>query len=196
MVRARRAALVALAAALLLAAAIPATAPARSGDGLGLTVPGNQSAGDQYVETLPTTKGPRAPGRHKHGKKLPHGVAKRLQRLGGSDAAALKALATSPGLGAPAVDAGGSGRRIGGEGRAAKGKSSTGSNGQGSGDGRARDGGKRHGGSTPAVPSAAIHAVDDGGAGLGWLVLALVAITAVSLGALGYQRHRHKRPAK
>lgn len=170
---------------------------ASSNDGLGLTVPGNQSAGDQYVETLPTTRGPRAPGHNKRSKKLSHGVAKNLQRLGGSDAATLKALATSPALGAPVDNGSGSGGSGSGAGGSSNGKGSngTGSNGKGSHEGRFRTGG--HGGSspgssTPAVPSAAIKAVDGGGAGLGWLVLALLAITALSLGAVGYRRHRNK----
>jgi hypothetical protein len=175
---ARVAAVAVLAAALLLTA-VPAAAPA-AGDDIGLSVPGDQSAGDQYVETLPTTRGPRAPGRKKHAKKLSKDVTKKLQRLGGSDAAALKALATSTSLGAPA-DKG-----------ADQGKSSNGSsNGKGSHDRRSGDG-KRRGSSAPAVPSAAINAVDGGDAGLGWLVLAILAITALSLGAVGYQRRRDK----
>jgi hypothetical protein len=174
---ARVAALAVLAAALLLTA-VPAAAPAAGfagsgGDDLGVSVPGNQSAGDQYVETLPTSKGPRAPGRKKHAKRLSNGVTRKLQKLGGSDAATLKALATSPALGAP-VDSGD-----------AKSKA------KGSNDRRSDDG-KRHGSSSPAVPSAAINAVDGGDAGLGWLVLAILAITALSLGAVGYQRRRDK----
>jgi hypothetical protein len=182
-------------AAALLWTALPAPAFAgrfgssgRSGSDLGLTVPGNQSAGDQYVETLPTTKGPRAPGRGRHAKKLSHGVVKQLQKHGGSDAATLQKLATSTALGAPVDNGAGAG---------SKGKSSHatgsqgGSNGGGSQKGRSKNG-KRHGGSASAVPSAAINAVDGGEAGLGWLVLAILAITALSLGAVGYQRHRHK----
>jgi hypothetical protein len=134
------------------------------------SAPGGQSAGDQYVETLPTTRGPRAPGRHKHAKKLSRKVTKRIDTLGGSDAAQLKTLATSPSLGAPAD-------------RPAGKKSSRKS---------ASRSGKRHNGSTPAVPSAAINAVDGGEAGLGWLVVALLAITALALGAVGYQRRRHR----
>jgi hypothetical protein len=177
---ARVAALAVLAAALLLTA-VPAAVPAAAGSGgddLGLSVPGNQSAGDQYVETLPTTKGPRAPGRKKHAKRLSNGVTRKLRKLGGSDAATLKALATSTALGAP-VDSGD-----------AKGSNGS-SNGKGSHDRRSGDG-KRHRSSAPAVPSAAINAVDGGDAGLGWLVLAILAITALSLGAVGYQRRRDK----
>jgi hypothetical protein len=190
--RARIAALGVLAAALL-STALPAAASAGrlasagSTNDLGLTVPGNQSAGDQYVETLPTTKGPRAPGGGKHAKKLSHGVAKKLQKQGGSDAATLHKLATSTALGAPVDNGAGAGK---GKSSHAKG-SQGGSSGGGSQEGRSQNG-KRHGGSAPTVPSAAINAVDRGEAGLGWLVLVILAITALSLGAVGYQRHRDK----
>ena len=158
----------------MLAAALLSTAlPAAASADLGLTVPGNQSAGDQYVETLPTTKGPRAPRGGKHGKKLSNGVTRKLQKQGGPDASTLEKLATSPALGAPVDDGAGSKRQ----------GSQRGSN-------RSKNG-KQHGGSAP-VPSAAINAVDGGEAGLGWLVLAILAITALSLGAVGYQRHRNK----
>jgi hypothetical protein len=181
--RGARATALAVLAAALLSTALPASASAgKSSNDTGLTVPGNQSAGDQYVETLPTTKGPRAPGRHKHAKKLSKGITRKLQQQGGSDAATLQQLATSPALGAP-VDNG------------AKGKGSHAKGSQGSRVGRSQNG-KRHGGSAPAVPSAAIHAVDGGAAGLGWLALGILAITAVSLGAVGYQRHRHKGSAE
>jgi hypothetical protein len=180
---ARVAALAVLAAALLSTALSAAASAGRlasaggSGNDLGFTVPGNQSAGDQYVETLPTTRGPRAPRGGKHAKKLSNGVTRKLQRQGGSDAATLEKLATSPALGAPEDNGAGS-----------KGKSShTGSQG---GSNRSTNG-TRHGGSAP-VPSAAINAVDGGEAGLGWLVLVILAITALSLGAVGYQRHRDK----
>ncbi len=179
-------------AALLIA--FPAAASAggfsSSNDGLGLTVPGSQSAGDQYVETLPTTRGPRAPGKGKHSRKLPHGVAKKLQKLGGSDAATLKALATSPALGAPANNGSGSGSGQGAGGSKGEGSRGPGSNGKGSHEGRSRKDGSA--GTSPAVPSAAIKAVDGGGIGLGWLVVALFSITGLSLGAVGYQRHRNK----
>ena len=150
-----------------------------SGSDPSVSVPGNQSAGDQYVETLPTTRGPRAPGRGKHAKKLSHGVAKKIKTQGGSDAAALEQIATSTALGAP----GNGDRDKGSDGKASHGK----------GSGRSREG-KRHG-SAPAVPSAAINAVDGGEAGLGWLVLAMLAITALALGAVGYQRRRDKGSA-
>jgi hypothetical protein len=172
-------------AAALLSTALPAAASAgrfasafASANDLGLTVPGDQSAGDQYVETLPTTKGPRAPRGGKHAKKLSNGVTRRLQQQGGSDAATLEKLAASPALGAP-VDNGAGSKRKSSHVAGLQGGSNSSKN------------GKQHGGSAP-VPSAAIKAVDGGGAGLGWLVLVILAITALSLGAVGYQRHRDK----
>ena len=158
---------------------------AAAADSLGISVPGNQSAGDQYVETLPTTKGPRAPGRKGHARKLSREAAAKLQRQGGSDAATLKALATSPALGAPTARSGNGAQR----------KSSHTSVGTRHSRGHGRNG-RRHGSATPAVPSAAINTADGGEAGLGWLVFALVGITAVLLGGVGYQRRRHKGPVE
>ena len=159
-----------IAIALVLAALPAGTAAASdfsSGDPYGSS-PSGQSAGDQYVETLPTTRGPRAPSHRKRTRKLSPRVARKIVALGGSDSAELKTLATSTALGAP-VDAGKEKRSPKGAARSHKG----------------------HGGTTPAVPSAAINAVDGGEAGIGWLVVALLAITALALGAAGYQRRRH-----
>jgi hypothetical protein len=185
--RHRRVALASLIAFALaaLVAALPAGALAKAGQPFDSSsgnpygaVP-NNSAGDQYVETVPTAKGPRAPGKGKHAKKLSRALVKKLAKQGGgSDAAALAALATSPNLGAPTGgDQGGAGATSG------KGKSS------GNGGSSSRT---RHGGTTRAVPSAAIKAVDGGEAGLGWLVVAILAITGLALGAVGYQRRRDK----
>jgi hypothetical protein len=175
----RRVALASLTAIVLaaLVAALPAVAPASSFDSTGsdpYAATPNNSAGDQYVETLPTTKGPRAAdkGKGKHVKKLDAALRQKLAKLGGSDAATLSALATSPGLGAP-----GSSATTGKSGGAGKGRAGH----------RERD--TRN---APAVPSAAINAVDGGDAGLGWLVLGILAITGLALGALALQRHRDK----
>jgi len=160
---------------------------AAGANGLGISVPGNQSAGDQYVETLPTTKGPRAPGRKGHARKLSREAARQLQRLGGPDAATLKALATSPALGAP-TDRGSSHGNAGSQGDARAKDSRRGTSRGHGGNGR------RHG--APAVPSAAIDTAEGGETGIGWLVFALLAITAVSLGGVGYQRRKHKGPVE
>jgi hypothetical protein len=168
----------------LLLAALPATASAGtsfplSGGDQSITLPSDQSAGDQYVETLPTAKGPRAPGRGKRAKRISRDLSRKLAQHGGSDAATLEALATSPAFGVSDDAEQGSGAK--------------GSTGKGSHKSRSRK--NRHGGSAPAVPSAAINAAEGGEAGLGWLVLAILAITALALGAVGYQRHRDKDSA-
>jgi hypothetical protein len=136
------------------------------------------SAGDEYVETVPTTKGPHVADGHKHhaGKRraLSGRAQSRLNAQGGDDAALLREVATSPQLGAPPR-------------RAASAK---------------RSGARRHTsdkGRAPGragVPSAAINAASSHGGGVGWLVLALFAITTVGLGAVGYQRYRNRERSR
>jgi hypothetical protein len=129
--------------------------------------PENFSAGDQYVEMLPTPGGPRPAGKGRaRSVPLPKGVQRQVQAQGGPDAGKLTEIATSPRLGAPEHKGGKAGR--------------------GGGDV------KRHGRSAPAVPSAAVGAVGSGRAGLGWLALAVLLITALALGASGYGRYRNK----
>jgi hypothetical protein len=134
-----------------------------------LQTPDHFSAGDQYVETLPSTKGPKAANgkTRKHGGSvsLPPKIKQKLLGQGGPDADKLIQIATSTELGAP--------ERKSGKGKGTRGK-------------------KRNGRGQPAVPSAAIDAVGGGQAGLGWLVLALLVITALALGAVGYQRYRDR----
>ena len=65
----------------------------------GCAVPADFSAGDQYVETLPTTKGPRAPRREQAREELR--ASSKDVSSSAADAAALERLATSRGLGAP-----------------------------------------------------------------------------------------------
>jgi hypothetical protein len=131
-----------------------------------LQAPDHFSAGDQYVETLPSAKGPKAAtGRHGGSVDLPRKIKQTLVGHGGPGSAKLIQIATSPELGAPQQKHGK------GEGTRAK---------------------KRNGPSQPAVPSAAIDAVGGGQAGLGWLVLALLVITALALGAVGYQRYKDR----
>jgi hypothetical protein len=128
----------------------------------GAQSPDNFSAGDQYVETLPSTKGPKAAEGNPHKRaRLSHDAKQKLREQGGSDTAQLMQIATSTQLGAPDQSL-------------------------------HKDAHKRDGESGPAVPSAAIDAVTGGHAGLGLLLLWLIVITAVGLGAAGYRRHRHK----
>lgn len=64
--------------------------------------PDNFSAGDQYVETLPSTKGPKpADGNRRKNVRLPHKIEQKLLGQGGSEAAKLTQIATSTQLGAP-----------------------------------------------------------------------------------------------
>ncbi|HEX2088136.1 MAG TPA: hypothetical protein VHF89_20785, partial [Solirubrobacteraceae bacterium] len=60
---------------------------------------------DQYVESVPTTKGSRYTrgGDRERPAELPPGVERRLERRAGADAQALKDIATSRALGAPAA---------------------------------------------------------------------------------------------
>jgi hypothetical protein len=137
----------------------PSAAPAK------LAAPDHFSAGDQYVETLPSAKGPKAAtGKHGRSVDLPRQIRRALVRHGGADSAKLIQIATSQELGAPAPSHNGKRSRAI----------------------------KRNGSSQPAVPSAAIDAVGSRQAGLGWLVLALLVITALALGAVGYQRYRDR----
>jgi hypothetical protein len=153
-------------AALALASAAPAAAQ---------ETPLDFSAGDQYVETVPTAKGPRVADRERS-KRSRSGLSPRVQRLiqsqGGATAGTLSEVASSEGLGAPTASSG-----SGGSG-----------DGSGKGSGADRDSGE----GSPSVPSATISAVGGGDATLGWLAVALLAITTVALGAFGYQRHRNR----
>jgi hypothetical protein len=146
-------------------------APVRAAD-----TPFDFSAGDQYVETLPTTKGPKAtdrPSKHRRSGLSPK-AKQGLARQGGSAAAALAEVATSPELGAPATT----------------GSGSASSGGESSGSHKARA--KQTGDGSRSVPSAAIKAAGGSSAGIGWLALGLPLITAIALGAFGVQRHRNR----
>jgi len=161
----------ALSALLALTLIIPAAIqPARAH----ATSPLDFSAGDQYVETLPTAKGPKvtdsAP-KHRNKSGLSKKVQKQLAAVGGSEGATLQNLAESQALGAPAPTGSSSGSSEGNSSSSKKGKTKGGS---------AKD--------SPSVPSAAINAAGGSGSGLGWLALALPLITAVALGAFGFQR--------
>ena len=151
---------IAIVPALLLVALAPSPAPAKS--------PGDLSAADQYVETVPTSRGP-SPTKDRAGGRtgLPEGVTARLASLGGEDAAALEAVATSDEFGAPQGTGGNADNREGKDGASS--------------------------GSTPAVPSASVQAVSDSGGDLLWLLLALLGLTGLMVGAVAYQRHRNSK---
>lgn len=150
----------AAAAAILAALLLVSPAPA------GAASPDDYSAADQYVETLPTSRGPSATKEPARGRSaLPARLRDKLYAQAGTDAASLEQLATSGEFGAP----------------------------QGT-DGAADDNAKRgSSGSSPAVPTASVKAVRDSGGDLLWLLLALLAITGLMVGAVAYQRHKNSQ---
>src|SRR4051812_1797414 len=155
----------ALSALLALTLIIPAAIqPARAH----ATSPLDFSAGDQYVETLPTAKGPKvtenAP-KHRNKSGLSKKVQKQLAAVGGAEGATLQNVAESQALGAPAPSGSSSG-------------SSEGDNSSSSKKGKTKGASVKE---SPSVPSAAINAAGGSGSGLGWLALALPLITAVAL---------------
>jgi hypothetical protein len=129
----------------------------------GAASPDDFSAADQYVETLPTSRGPNATKDAKRGRtRLPAGIATKLQGEGGTDAASLQTIATDSEYGAPQADRPDADKKKQGGGRS----------------------------SSSAVPSASVEAVRNGGGDMLWLLLALLAITGLMVGAVAYQRHR------
>ena len=131
--------------------------------------PGDYSAADQYVETLPTSRGPSATKEPERGRSgLPDRLRDKLYAQAGTDAASLEELATSGEFGAPQGSGGGADNNT-------KGGSS---------------------GSTPAVPTASVKAVRDSGGDLLWLLLALLAITGLMVGAVAYQRHKNSQSSQ
>jgi hypothetical protein len=147
-------------AALLAAAAVAVPAPAAA------SAPDDFSASDQYVETIPTTRGPSATKDGRDRKTpLPPSLAAQLRSQGGADAARLEAVATSSEFGAPQGTAGGADKKDGAGDRR-----------------RSRD--------TTAFPSASVQAVREGGGDLLWLLLAMLAITGLMVGAVTYRRHK------
>jgi hypothetical protein len=148
-------------AALLLA--LPTAAPGQEQSVPSLT--DDFSAADQYVESVPTSRGPKAPAVGPAGRKakrpkapLPPAVESRLEAEPEDTAAKLKQIATSPDLGAPVE--------------------------------RLQEGRRR----SPRVPAATVSAVEDGaGASLTWLVVALLATTGIAAGTAAYRHYRARR---
>jgi hypothetical protein len=137
------------------AAQAPPTAP-----------PDEFSAADQYVESVPTSRGPNAPGVGKRPKApLPPALSARIDREGGAVAAKLEQVATSPDLGAPPAQTASTDRKV----RRARTES------------------------TPNVPSAAVGAVGEGeDGGLLRLLGAVLLITCLAVGTAGYRHRKHK----
>lgn len=141
-----------LATVLLMPAAAPAAAP------------GDFSAADQYVETLPTPQGSNPTKTRKgHHTKLSAGVEEKLQSEAGKDASALEIAATSSDFGAPQKKD------------------------------RGADKSHSRSTASPAVPTASVKAVSNSGEDLLWLLIVLIAITGLMVGAVAYQRHKNSK---
>jgi hypothetical protein len=128
----------------------------------------NFSAADQYVESVPTARGPKVPGvgrprqsQKKSVAKLPQNVSSSLERQPDETSAQLQRIATSPDYGAPA-------ERL----RKAKAHSST------------------------RVPAAAVSAVGEGEENtLTWLIVALIGTTVLTAGTAAYRRYQSRNAA-
>jgi hypothetical protein len=141
----------------------PATAPPSLTDDF--------SAADQYVESVPTAGGPKAPGvgtkpNKKANKRrsdqdasapLPKSVESSLQRQPEETAAVLERIATSPDYGAPT-------KKLRTRAKATR------------------------------IPAATVSAVGEGEQGtLTWLLVALLAITGLAAGTTAYRRYQAKK---
>jgi len=127
------------------------------------------SAADQYVESVPTSRGPKVPGVGKHSSrsakprraKLPATVRTQLENEAGGTAVTLKRIATEPDLGAPVENL-----------RPARSQSA------------------------PRVPTATVQAVGEGEQdNLLWLLIALSVITALAAGAAGHRYYERRKAA-
>ena len=156
-----------LALALLLAAS---TASAAAADTLppapAPSLTDNFSAADQYVESVPTARGPKVPG-SRHGGRSGKGPSKgaglspaakaKLSQQPDQTATQLEQIATSPELGAPS-----------------------------------RELGKDAAGSS-RIPAATVSAIGEGETdALLWLVIALVAITVLAAATAAYRHHQSR----
>ena len=160
----------AIAAASTLASLAMVPSPVSAADQAASVSPADEfSATDQYVESVPTSRGPRAPAVQKRPKApLPPAVSALIDRDGGAAAAKLEQVATSPDLGAPPARPA-SHREPPRHSRAV---------------------------SSPSVPSAAVSALGEGEDGsLVRLLGALVLITGLAVGTAGYRHHKHKSSA-
>lgn len=123
------------------------------------------SAADQYVESVPTSRGPKVPGVGKDRKKraqLPAAVKDRLQSQSQETAAKLEQIATSPDYGAPAQP-----------------------------ERKQRSGSK----SLPRVPVATVNASQGEQDTLLWLLISLLSITGLAAGTATYRHHQRRKSA-
>jgi hypothetical protein len=152
--------------------------------------PDGTSAVDQYVEDVPTSSGSTIPGKNKPKKNsLPPSVSNQIERQGGSDAAILREVASSPDYGAPAATPPKAKKKAGAK-AAAKGDAA-----------RTNRPAREEGGGIPApsdssaseAVSAAVSAAQGGDAAR--LVGLLIALFVISLAALTAAGLRHRRRA-
>jgi hypothetical protein len=151
---------------LALALASPAAAETAAPDP---SLTDDYSAADQYVESVPTSRGPKVPGvgkRHEQRAELPPGVKDRLAGQPQQTAAKLEQIATSPDYGAPATVE-----------RERK---------QGSGSGSK---------SVPRVPVATVNASEGEQDTLLWLSISLLSITALAAGSAAYRHYQRRKSA-
>jgi hypothetical protein len=123
------------------------------------------SAADQYVESVPTSRGPKVPGvgKHKKNAQLPAGVRNRLQGQPQETAAKLEQIATSPDYGAPVQQA----------------------------EPKRRSGSKK----LPRVPVATVNAAQGEQDTLLWLLISLLSITGFAAGTATYRHHQRRKSA-
>jgi hypothetical protein len=125
------------------------------------------SAADQYVESVPTSRGPKVPGvgkRHEQRAELPQGVRDRLAGQPQETADKLEQIATSPDYGAPATV-----QRERGQGSRSK--------------------------SLPRVPVATVNASEGEQDTLLWLSISLLSITALAAGTAAYRHYQRRKSA-
>ena len=151
--------------------------------------PDGPSAVDQYVEDVPTSGGATAPGKNKPKiNSLPPSVSNQIDQQGGSDAAILREVATSPDYGAPAAA---TGKKAGTK---ANGKRNGKETAAGVTRGKAADAREipAPADSSPSeAVSAAVSAVQGGDAGrLVGLLIALFVISIAALAAAGLRSRR------
>lgn len=162
-----RAWLLALAAAAAMLLGAAAVAPAETA---APSLTDEFSAADQYVESVPTARGPKAPGvgkQRQKREKLPQRAQAGLESQPEQTARKLEQIATSPELGAPVVN-------------------------------RDRKGGKRRSpsSSVPRVPAATVSAVGEGEEDtLLWLAVAMIVIAAAAAGTTAHRHHKRRNTA-
>ena len=150
---------------MLMSLLVPAPALAQGGAELS-----PDPAVNQYVEIVPTSKGPQRAGddRKEDPSPLPPGVARRVEQRGGDDAEELAAIATAPALGAP-------GRERNAEREAVTREPAT---------------PRTRGDEEASTLGSALRATTEDGSGLSLLLIAGMVLTAAIVGGAAVSRRR------